>query len=55
MEMKPRIKKDGEFWFCGGLFVAPWYIDWVSGRTPQEAYDNWVRMSGNSRTQNNCI
>ncbi|HET8685196.1 MAG TPA: hypothetical protein VFM18_00875 [Methanosarcina sp.] len=39
--MKPRMKfKDG-MWMCGGLFVAPWYIDWSHAETPEEAYRAW--------------
>jgi hypothetical protein len=55
MKMKPRIKKNGDFWLCGGLFVAPWYIDWASGKTPREAYENWLRRSGISRLNNNVL
>jgi len=40
---KPKLKKDGDHWLCGGLFVSPWYIDWCSGKTPEQAYTNWKR------------
>lgn len=44
---KPHIKFErncaGLNWLCGGLKVAPWYIDWFAGKTPQEAYSYWLK------------
>lgn len=53
--MKPKIKFMDGYWFCGGLFVEPWYVDWAAGKSIKEAYDNWVRISGNCRTRANLI
>jgi hypothetical protein len=45
MKMKPHIKFDKNMnrWLCGGLAVSPWYIDWFSGNSPQEAYGFWKK------------
>ncbi len=34
--MKPKIKRVGRFWVCGGPYEIAGY-----GRTPCEAYLNW--------------
>lgn len=51
---KPHIHFMFDAWFCGDLFTAPWYIDFYSGNTPLEAYNNWKRGEGNAALCPSC-